>query len=87
MKIMLHIERLVLDGLPVARSQGNIVRSAVERELTHLLATRNLQGELRAGGAIPALQGGSIRVGKRPQPRTVGKQIAGALHRGIGSKR
>ena len=87
MKITLHIERLVLDGLPVARSQRHMVRTAVERELTHLLATSNLPVELRTGGAIKALRGENIRLDKRPQPVTVGKQIAGALHRGIGSKR
>ena len=87
MKITLHIERLILDGLPVGRSQGHMVRSAVERELTHILADRCLSRELRTGGAIPALRGGNIRVDRRSQPVTVGKQIAGAVHRGIGSKR
>jgi len=87
MKITFHIERLVLDGLPVSRAQGHIVRTAVERELTQLLATRNFPHELRTGGAIPALRGGSIQVERRSQPAAVGKQIAGAVHRGMGSKK
>ena len=87
MKIVLHIERLVLDGLPVARSQGHMVRAAAERELTRLLGTGNLSGELRTSGAIPVLSGGDIRVQPRSQPAAVGKQIAGAVHRGMGNKR
>lgn len=87
MKIILHIERLVLDGLPVSRAQGHIVRSAVERELTQLFTTRNFPHELRAGGAIPALRGGNIRLEKRAQPAAVGKQIAGAVYHGIGRKK
>lgn len=84
MRIKLHIERLVLDGLPVSRSQAHLVRTAVERELTQLLTVQGFSNQLRGGGVVPALRAGSIRLEKRPQPAAVGKQIAGAVRRGIG---
>ena len=44
MNIKLHIERLVLDGLPVTRSQGPLVQAAMEAELARLMAEGGLAG-------------------------------------------
>jgi hypothetical protein len=87
MKIKVHIERLVLHGLPVSRSQGHLVQATLERELTQLLANGGLSDGLRAGGAVPALPAKNIRLQKDTQPGSVGKQIAGAVYGGIGSNR
>ncbi len=84
MKIKVHIERLVLHGLPVSRSQGRLVQTTVERELAQLLANGGLSDGLRAGGALPALPAKNIRLEKNGQPGCVGKQIAGAVYGGIG---
>lgn len=84
MKIKLHIERLVLDGLPIARTQGGKVRAAVEQELTRLLAIGGVSRELRPGGAMPSLRGGNMRVEKGTQSGELGRQIAGAVYGGIG---
>ncbi len=67
MNINLHIERLILDGLPMTRSQGVLVQAAVEAELGHLLTTEGLSPGLRAGGAIPSLRGTSIQLTDRQQ--------------------
>jgi hypothetical protein len=82
-KIQLHIERLVLDGLAISRLQGPLVQAAVERELTRLLTTGGLAHEFRAGGAVPVLCGGNLRIESGTHPREAGKQIAGAVHRSI----
>jgi hypothetical protein len=87
MKIRFHIERLILDGLPVSWSQRHLVQRAVQRELTQLLAGGGLSEELRAGGAVPALRAGSIRLEKGSQPGSVGQKIAGAVYGGIGRNR
>jgi hypothetical protein len=39
MNLTLHIERLVLDGLPVTSSNGVLLQAAVEAELGRLLAS------------------------------------------------
>jgi hypothetical protein len=87
MKISVHIERLVLDGLPVTNLQGPQVRDAVERELVQLLAAGGLSHELRAGGAVPSVRAGGIGLAPKNQPVRLGQQIARAVYGGIGSRR
>ena len=87
MKIELHIERLVLDGLPVSRLHAPLVRAAVERELTGLLTSGGLSHELRSGGAVPSMRAGNIQVEEGSQPGKLGQQIARAVYGGVGSKK
>ena len=84
MNIHVHIERLILDGLPVERSQGLLVRAAVEQELTRLLAAHGLSDELRLGGALPRVKGDALSIGRETHPARLGRQIARALYAGIG---
>ena len=44
MNINVHIERLILDGLPVKGSDGSIIQAAVETELSRLLGEQGLAG-------------------------------------------
>jgi hypothetical protein len=81
--VRVHIERLVLDGLPVGRAQAGAVRAAVEAELARLLGERGL-GEV-SGGAVDRLPGGVMQVGEGARPAEVGGRIAEALHRSIAS--
>lgn len=87
MKIKLHIERMVLDGLTVDQTQGGRVRAAVEKELTRLLAAGGVAPELKAGGAVPTVRGGNMRVEKNSRPADLGTNIAGAVYGGIGSRK
>jgi len=81
MNISVHIERLILDGLPVTSSQGPLVQAAVEAELTRLLVNRGL-GTLSTG-AVPHLAAGSIQLTEGGKPAQVGHRIAQAIHRGL----
>lgn len=83
MKIELHIERLVLDGLPIEHSDRLLVMAAVERELAQLLTAGGLTGGLLTGGAMPRLSAGEIRLGAESTAAQVGQQIAQAVYRGI----
>lgn len=87
MKIKLHIERMVLDGLAVDRTQGGRVRAAVEQELTRLLASGGVAPELKSGGAVPAVRAGKLKVESRSRPADLGRHIAGAVYGGIGSRK
>ncbi len=87
MKIKLHIERMVLDGLAVDRTHGGRVRAAVEHELRRLLASGGVAPELKSGGAVPSVRGGNIRVEERSRPADLGKNIAGAVYGGIGARK
>jgi hypothetical protein len=85
MKIHLHIDRLVLDGIPLQRTQSGQVRAALEQELSRLLAGGGLASGLRQGGAVPSLRGGNIHIQKRAHAAGLGREIARALHQGIGA--
>jgi hypothetical protein len=84
MKINLHIERLILDGLPVAGSQGPLVQAAVEAELVRLLGVNGLSHELQVGGAVPEVAAGPFRLATETTPSKLGRQIAQAVYGGIG---
>ena len=85
MRINVHIERLVLDGLPLRTSQGSLVQASIERELARLLTGSGVDPELLAGGAVSRLPAASIQFTKDVPPARLGQQIAGAVHGTIGS--
>lgn len=85
MKIHLHVERLVLDGLPVSASERPLLQAAMEAELTHLLRIGGLSDGLRNGAALAHVRAGTVRVGKESNPKKLGTDIAGAVHQGLGS--
>ena len=79
--IHIHIERLILDGLPVKGSDGSLVQAAIESELTHLLTKQGLPGV--SAGARPHLTGAPIHLLKDSSPAHLGHQIAQAIHTGF----
>lgn len=84
MNIRVHIERLVLDGLPVGRHQGPVIQAAVEAELTRLLGADGLAGSLISGGATPSVLAPGIRLAPESSPTQLGQQIGRAVYGGIG---
>jgi len=86
MKINLHIERLVLEALPLERYQGAAVGAALEAELTRLLLADGLAAELRSGAAMPSVRAGAINITNDTNVTQLGSQIARAVHGGIGTK-
>lgn len=86
MKIDLHIERLVLDGLPVGSAQAPAIGAAIQTELTRLLSTHGLSSELRSGVAVPQVRGGALDLKTSDKPATLGRGIAQAAFGSVGSK-
>jgi hypothetical protein len=78
MNINVSIERLVLNGLPMSRSQGVRIQGAVETELARLLAEQGLRH--LSAGAVPHLSANSIQVTHDSKPAQLGHQIARAIH-------
>ena len=87
MRVELHIERLVLDGLEVAPGQGDRLRGAVAAELGRLLRQGALAPALAAGGARPHLAGGVLRPAAEGGGARLGRQIARAAYDGLGPGR
>jgi hypothetical protein len=82
-KIDVHIERLVLEGLPISAGEGAVLKEAIQRELARALAAGGLSHELRAGGAFPRMRAPGARLSS--EPRAVGERVARSIYRGIGS--
>ena len=71
MDIRVHIERLVIEGLPVPPSQRPLIQAALEAELADRLAAGGPEPAMRADAAIPRLAAGTIHLsaatrGRRP---------------------
>lgn len=84
MKINLHIDRLVLDGLPIDHHHGPLVKAAVEAELSRLLTANGLANSLLTGGATPSVPAPGIEVSSDRNPAQLGQQIGRAIYGGIG---
>lgn len=83
MNINLHIERLVLEGLPFTRAQGPQVRDAVGAELARLLQDDGLVRERITRASTPRLRTADIRLAAHGSPSQLGGQIGRAVYGGI----
>lgn len=82
MNINVHIERLIVDGLPVSPDQRPLVQAAMSAELGRLLSARGLGPQVSFGGAMPRVDAGTVRP-PSADPSTLGQQIASAVHQGL----
>jgi hypothetical protein len=85
MKIHLHIERLVLDGVGV--EQPRALRQALQQALANRVVEGGLSAQLRRSSDIPHMRVGTVDLWRKPAPARLGAQIADAVYRGIGQKR
>lgn len=86
MSINLHIERLILDGLPLDHRHAPQLQAAVERELTQLLNDSGPTALFDTGGTLASVRGGAIQVTEGAKPAGLGKQIASAVYGGVGGR-
>lgn len=84
MNVRLHIERLVLDGLPLAQAGAPHVQAAIETELARLIADGGVSADFAGQRVVPSLRGGDVRMTAGGGHGDLGRQIAGALYGGIG---
>lgn len=84
MKINLHIDRLILDGIDLDAAQRPVLQAAVEAELGRLLAEGGVGADLAGGGAVPSVRAAGFEMGGEGNPRQLGAQIARSVYGGIG---
>lgn len=87
MKIHLHIERMIVDGLPLTARDGALLRAALEAELTRLLAQPQPGGARPTSAAVPRARADGISVARQARPAEIGQQIARSVHGAIGRVR
>jgi hypothetical protein len=84
MNVNVHIERLVLEGVPLAANRRAALQTAVEAELARLIGHEGLAPALLNGGAVPCLSGDTMDVPKQLHSADLGERIAQAVYGGIG---
>lgn len=87
MNINLHIERLVLDGLPLEHAHGPLLLAAVEAELTRLLNADGLTGDLTSGGSVARLSAPGVEASSGSDPARLGREIANSVYGSINQPR
>ena len=83
MNVNLHIERLVLDGLPVGSHEGPLVEAAIAAELTRMFAEGSFGAGVPRGRATPLVCAEAIRM-ESGGAEGLGVQIGQAVFGGIG---
>lgn len=83
MNIRIHIERLVLDGLPVDSRQRPVLKSAVEEELRRRIAGKDVAKGLLGVRDRPYTRGSDLRVSPESAPDMLGRQIGGSVHESL----
>lgn len=78
MRIDVHVERLVLSGVPVGPDQVGELRLRLEAELARVLAGPDRAGLVTSGGATPVLRA-AMAAPPASDARGWGEGIAGAV--------
>jgi hypothetical protein len=86
MNINVHIERIILDGVPVEPGEHRRLKTIVATELTRQLVSNGLSSELLAGRCLPTVKAGMIQLRSDKNSAQLGQRIATALYDGIGMK-
>lgn len=87
MSLYLHVERLVLEGLPIGAHEVLLVQAALESELARLLREQSPNPQELRGAAVPTLRTGSIHLADGVTPARIGDQVAKRVHDGIAGTR
>jgi hypothetical protein len=82
-KIVLHIERLVLDGVALDASAADVVRASLIRELTQMLSTGSVPSVFSRGEALPRVQAPEVTLTRAEGPSLIGRNVARSVHAGL----
>lgn len=83
MNINLHIERLILDGLPFEARHRAMLQTEIETELVRLMTENNIAANWQSGGAVSSVRTDAIQMTTQSSPAEIGRQIAGSIYGGI----
>ena len=80
MSIRVHVESLVLEGLPLSPVERTRLERALVAELTRSLGEGNYAKALGRHGAVPGLPAADIRVDARDGGASIGTQLARSMY-------
>jgi hypothetical protein len=83
MRINVHIERLVLDGLPLDQRSSPQIQAAVQAKLVELLVAGGVSESLQNLGVVHSIRAPGISLYVKELPASIGSSIANAIHGGL----
>ena len=86
MNVRIHIERMVLEGSAMTKSDAQRLQASVESELVRLVKNGTLSREMLTGGAFQRISVPAVPEHAAHAPSGLGRQIARAVFRGIGNE-
>lgn len=84
MNVSIHIERLILDGVPVSAHDSARMQAGVEAELSRLLSESGLPGELSRGGNWTTVRASSLQFGSSGHAGETGADIGAGIYSVLG---
>jgi hypothetical protein len=82
--VNLHIELLVLEGLPIGTHEAPLVQAAIEAELTRLITAQGVAQGRPSGSTVPLVRADAMAT-PASGGAALGTQIAQSIFREIGS--
>jgi hypothetical protein len=82
-KVNVHVERLVLEGMKPGPRERSILRSAFTAELSRLVAAGGLNPSFARGASVPAVPAGPLGPGAAFDAKEAGTRIARAVYAGL----
>jgi len=83
MNVRVHIDRLILEGVPVDSARRPDLKAAVEAEIARLVAEQGIAPELAAQGSRAESRGSTIRPASDARAEQWGRQIGRAVYEGF----
>jgi hypothetical protein len=84
MNVSIHIERLIIDGLPVTACDNALVQAGVEAELSRLLSESGIPGELSMGGNWATVRAPTLRFSSVAHAGVTGADIGAGIYSAFG---
>ncbi|WP_437674835.1 hypothetical protein [Sorangium sp. So ce131] len=85
MRLNVHIEQLVVEGLDMEGQEPHRLRAALQQELARLLASGGLEAGIPEARSLSSVTGPELRLGRDDGARRWGRQIAAAVYASLGS--
>jgi hypothetical protein len=82
MSIHVHIDRVVLEGVPLSGEQVNLFQNELQEALKTLLSASDRQ-QLRARGSVARLDAPVVDIAGKITPARLGSQVGAAVAAGI----
>jgi hypothetical protein len=81
MRINIHIDRLILDGLPIKGADAQAIRNSLQLELERLNQEQGLHPSLNSSITLHTLSADPVTFNaKAPCADSIGKQVASSIY-------